>query len=99
MVVAKQHAENASALDEEHWLHLARVFREAERVLLDLTQTQRAIVLKLGIQTPHLHLHIYPVAGTATREEVFEAIDGKRTETRDDEFVRLCRSRLTATAE
>jgi histidine triad (HIT) family protein len=99
MVVAKQHAENASALDEENWLHLARVFREAERVLLALTRTQRAIVLKLGIQTPHLHLHIYPMAETATREEVFEALDGKRGETRDDEFVRECRSRLTGIAE
>ncbi len=99
MVLAKQHAENASALDEENWLQLARVFRDAERVLLDLTRTQRAIVLKLGIQTPHLHLHIYPMAETATREEVFEAIDGKRGETRDEEFVRVCRSRLTGIAE
>ena len=99
MVVAKQHAENASALGEESWLHLARVFREAERVLLDLTNTQRAIVLKLGIQTPHLHLHIYPMAETATREEVFEAIDGKRREARDGYFVRACRLRLTRIAE
>jgi diadenosine tetraphosphate (Ap4A) HIT family hydrolase len=95
MVVAKRHAENASALDEDEWLHLARVFRETERVLLDLTRTQRAIVLKLGIQTPHLHLHLYPMSETATREEVFAAIDGKRAGTKDEEFVRRCRSRLT----
>lgn len=99
MVVAKRHAENASALDEDEWLHLARVFRETERVLLDLTRTERAIVLKLGIQTPHLHLHLYPMSGTATREDVFAAIDGKRTETKDAEFVRQCRSRLTGIAE
>lgn len=98
MVVAKRHAENASALDEEEWLHVARVFREAERVLLELTQTQRAIAMKLGIQTPHLHLHLYPMAETAKREEVFEAIDGKRRETRDEEFVRACRSSLTGIA-
>jgi diadenosine tetraphosphate (Ap4A) HIT family hydrolase len=98
MVVAKRHAENASALDEEEWVHVARVFREAERVLLELTRTQRAIVLKLGIQTPHLHLHLYPMLETATREDVFEAIDGKRRETRDEEFVRACRSCLTAIA-
>jgi hypothetical protein len=67
-------------------------------VLLDLTGTQRAIVMKLGIQTPHLHLHVYPMADTATREDVFEALDGKRRETTDEEFVRLCRSRLTRTA-
>ena len=99
MVVAKRHVENASALDEEEWLHLARVWHRTERVLLDLTNTQRAIVLKLGIQTPHLHLHIYPVADTATREEVFEAIDGKRSEARDGYFVRACRLRLTRIAE
>ncbi|HYO78135.1 MAG TPA: HIT domain-containing protein, partial [Thermoanaerobaculia bacterium] len=95
MVVAKRHAENASALDEETWLHVARVFRRTEQILLDLTQTQRAIVMKLGIMTPHLHLHIYPMSERATREEVFEAIDGKRGETRDEEFVTACRSRLT----
>jgi diadenosine tetraphosphate (Ap4A) HIT family hydrolase len=98
MVVAKRHAENASALDEDEWVHLSRVFREAERVLLELTGVRRAIVLKLGIQTPHLHLHIYPMGETATREEVFEAFDGKRQETRDEEFVRACRSCLTAIA-
>jgi histidine triad (HIT) family protein len=87
MVVAKRHAENASGLDEDEWLQLARVFRNVEKVLLEETQTQRAIVMKLGIQTPHLHLHIYPVSSTATREDVFAAIDGKRTSERDDELV------------
>lgn len=98
MVVAKRHAENASALDEDEWLHVARVFRETERVLLDLTGTRRAIVMKLGIQTPHLHLHIYPSSEAATREEVFAAIDGKRGAARDEEFVAACRSRLTGIA-
>ncbi|HEX8251689.1 MAG TPA: HIT family protein [Thermoanaerobaculia bacterium] len=95
MVVAKQHAENASSLDEETWLHVARTFRRAEGVLLEVTNAQRAIVMKLGIQTPHLHLHIYPMSERATRDEVFEAIDGKRGETTDEEFVAACRSRLT----
>jgi diadenosine tetraphosphate (Ap4A) HIT family hydrolase len=95
MVVAKRHAENASSLDEDEWLHLARVFRETERVLLELTNMDRAIVMKLGIQTPHLHLHIYPMAATATREEVFDAIEGRRGETKDERFVEECRSRLT----
>lgn len=95
MVVAKRHAENASGLDEDEWLHVARIFRRTEQILLELTRTQRAIVMKLGIMTPHLHLHIYPTSERATREEVFEAIDGKRGETRDEEFVAACRSRLT----
>lgn len=87
MVVAKRHAENASGLDEEEWLQLMRVFRRAENALLEATHTQRAIVMKLGIQTPHLHLHIYPMPAGATRDEVFAAIDGKRGEPRDDELV------------
>lgn len=93
MVVAKRHAENASDLDEEEWTQIARTFRKAERALLEATNTQRAIVMKLGIQTPHLHLHIYPVKSSATREEVFAAIDGKASAERDDELVqRLTRA-------
>lgn len=93
MVVAKRHAENASDLDEDQWLELARLFRRTEKALLEATGTQRAIVMKLGIQTPHLHLHIYPMSGSATRAEVFDAIDGKASEARDDELVqRLTRA-------
>ncbi|MDQ3281082.1 MAG: HIT family protein [Acidobacteriota bacterium] len=94
MVVAKTHAENASGLEEDEWLHVARVFRDAERVLLESTGAQRAIVMKLGIMTPHLHLHIYPVSASASREEVFAMIEGKRSEVRDDEFLRELRERF-----
>lgn len=101
MVVAKTHVENASHLDEEEWLHLARVWHRAERVLLELTGSERAIILKLGIMTPHLHVHIYPVSADATRDEVFAAIDGKRAASRDDGFVSNVTTRLdtSATAE
>jgi diadenosine tetraphosphate (Ap4A) HIT family hydrolase len=93
MVVAKRHAENASDLDEDEWLRVASVFRRTEKALLEATNAQRAIVMKLGIQTPHLHLHLYPMSAAATRAEVFEAIDGKRGETRDGELVqRLTRA-------
>ena len=95
MVVAKRHAENASNLDEDEWLHVARVFRRTEQILLDLTRTDRAIVMKLGIQTPHLHLHIYPVSNEATREDVFAAIEGKRGDAYDGDFVAELRLRLT----
>lgn len=95
MVVAKTHVENASDLDEEEWLHLARVWHRAERVLLDATGAERAIILKLGIMTPHLHVHIYPVSALATREEVFAAIDGNAREVRDETFVNDVRRALT----
>jgi diadenosine tetraphosphate (Ap4A) HIT family hydrolase len=94
MVVAKRHVENASDLDEEEWLHLARVWHRAERVLLDAAGAERAIIVKLGIMTPHLHVHIYPMAAQATRDEVFAAIDGGRGAARDEGFVAIVRAAL-----
>lgn len=95
MVVAKRHVENASALTDAEWVHVARVWHRAERVLLELTRADRAIIMKLGIATPHLHVHIYPVAASATRDEVFGAIDGKAQEARDEMFVEMVRRHLT----
>lgn len=77
MVVAKRHVENVSDLDEEEWLHVARTWHRAERQLRASTGAARVIVMKLGIQTPHLHVHLYPFDAQATREEVFAVIDGK----------------------
>lgn len=95
MVVAKAHVENASALNVDEWVHLAKVWHRAERVLLEATHADRAIILKLGIVTPHLHVHIYPMSASATREEVFAAIDGKRGEERDEMFIEEVRRHLT----
>jgi len=95
MVVAKRHIENASDLDEEEWLHLAKVWHRAERVLLEATGADRAIIFKLGILTPHLHVHIYPMSAQATREDVFEAFDGKKREAKDEAFVARVIARLT----
>jgi diadenosine tetraphosphate (Ap4A) HIT family hydrolase len=94
MVVAKRHVENASSLDEEEWLQLARVWHRAERAILHATGAERAIIFKLGILTPHLHIHIYPMSATATREDVFAAIDGKVSEPRDETFVATIRNAL-----
>ena len=95
MVVSKRHVENAADLDEAGWLHLAGVWYRAERAILDLTGAERAVILKLGVQTPHLHVHIYPVRDTATRADVFAAIDGSRREPRDVALVARIRSHLT----
>jgi diadenosine tetraphosphate (Ap4A) HIT family hydrolase len=94
MVVAKAHVENASALDEDAWLHFARVWHRAERVLLEVTGAERAMILKLGIQTPHLHVHVYPVGAGATREEVFAAFDGKLAAAPDEGLGEMLRQRL-----
>lgn len=95
MVVAKRHVENVSSLEEDEWLHVAAVWYRVERVLLALTGAHRAIVMKLGIQTPHLHLHLYPAHHEATRDDVFEAIDGQRAEMHDVSFVTALRQALT----
>jgi len=94
MIVSKRHAENPSELDEEEWLHFARVWHRAERALIALTKAGRVIALKLGIVTPHLHMHLYPVTASTTREEVFAIIDMKTRQPRDEAFVLDTKRRL-----
>jgi histidine triad (HIT) family protein len=94
MVVAKRHVENASDLDADEWAHLTAVWHRAERVLLEATGAERAVILKLGIMTPHLHVHIYPVAAGDDRDEVFAMFDGRRGVEREDAFVERVRAAL-----
>lgn len=96
MIVSSRHVENASDLGESEWIALARVWRVAEQIVLDLTGADRCIVMKLGIQVPHLHIHLYPVSAEATRSDVFAMIDGERREERDEDLARTLRARLTA---
>jgi diadenosine tetraphosphate (Ap4A) HIT family hydrolase len=96
MVVSKRHIENASSLDEQEWLHFAHIWHHAEHVLLEATGTQRAIILKLGIAVPHLHVHIYPMSDAATRADVFAAFDGNAATTRDELFIDFVRTTLHA---
>lgn len=94
MVVARKHVENISELTPEEWAHVSEVHRKAERAILDLTLKQRSVVMKLGVATPHLHLHIYPVAATLDRSAVMEVIDAKTREPRDERFVQTLRMAL-----
>lgn len=98
MIVARRHVENVSGLAQNEWLAFARTWQRVEQVLLELTGAERAMVLKLGIVTPHLHMHLYPARAGDTREEVFAAFDGRRSEPRDDAFVAELRRRLTLSA-
>jgi len=85
MVIAKEHVENLSELaDPEHFMS---VYRKAERALLRLTGAERAVIVKLGVATPHLHLHIYPVRASLDRAAVMAIVDGKVREPRDERFV------------
>jgi diadenosine tetraphosphate (Ap4A) HIT family hydrolase len=92
MVVWKVHVENFSDLTPEDAAHFARVHRRAEKALLDVTKADRAILMKLGIATPHLHLHIYPVSAALDRDAVMRVINGETRETRDVAFVNALRS-------
>ena len=92
MVIAQEHVENLSALRDP--TAFLSVYLRTEQALLDATGCKRAIVMKLGIMTPHLHLHIYPVPASATREEVMAAIDGKVRVPRDQELIESVRYAL-----
>ena len=95
MVVARTHVQNASELEPEAWERVLRVWHRVERVVLRETKTQRAIMMKLGLQTPHLHLHLYPVSSALTRADVFAAIEGLRPDPVDEAFVHSLREHLT----
>ena len=86
MVVWRQHVENVSDLSPHDAAHLSRVYHAAEKSLLEATGAERAVILKLGIQTPHLHIHIYPVSASLDRAAVMAVIDGRVREEREAGF-------------
>jgi diadenosine tetraphosphate (Ap4A) HIT family hydrolase len=99
MVVWKDHVENVASLTIDDALHFAAVHHRAERALLAVTRADRAILLKLGIATPHLHLHIYPVSAALDRAAVMEIIEARVRDAMDERgrqaFVNELRERLT----
>jgi diadenosine tetraphosphate (Ap4A) HIT family hydrolase len=94
MVVWKKHVENVADLTLDDYAHFAAAHHRAERALLAATGAGRAILMKLGIATPHLHLHIYPVAATLDRAAVMRIIDARVREPRDEALVADLRARL-----
>jgi len=94
MVVWRKHVENVADLTLDDAVHFAAVHHRAERALLAATKAERAVLMKLGIATPHLHLHIYPVSAALRREEVFEIIEARVRATYDEALVAELRERL-----
>jgi diadenosine tetraphosphate (Ap4A) HIT family hydrolase len=92
MVVAREHVENISDLADP--LQFFSVYARAERALLDATGCERAMILKLGIVTPHLHLHIYPMNANDDRAAVFRAFDSASGEEPSPAFIEEVRRRL-----
>jgi diadenosine tetraphosphate (Ap4A) HIT family hydrolase len=94
MVVWRKHVENVADLTLDESVHFALAHHRAERALLEATRADRAVLLKLGIATPHLHLHIYPVSATLDRDAVFEIIDSRVRAPYDEELVAELKERL-----
>jgi len=98
MIVWKKHVENVADLTPDDNAHFAAVHHRVENILLDATHADRAILLKLGIATPHLHLHIYPVSDSLDRAQVMEIIDAKTVDAMSDgqrkAFIEELRQRL-----
>lgn len=94
MVVWKAHVENIADLTTDESAHFAAVHHRAERALLAATGAERAILFKLGIATPHLHLHIYPVSASLDRAAVMEIIDARVREPFDQTLIDELRERL-----
>jgi diadenosine tetraphosphate (Ap4A) HIT family hydrolase len=94
MVVWKAHVENVADLSSDEHAHFAAVHHRAELALLAATGADRAILLKLGIATPHLHLHIYPVSTSLDRAAVMAIIDGRVREPFDETLIDDLRERL-----
>jgi diadenosine tetraphosphate (Ap4A) HIT family hydrolase len=94
MLVALRHVENFSDLTDSEAEQFARVQKVVERSLLDVTHMDRAILMKLGIQTPHLHIHIYPVSSALSREEVQRILDAEVSEEREPGFAKMLRERI-----
>lgn len=95
MIVAKRHVENLSELGDSEATEFIHLARTVEDLLLEQTGADRAILMKLGIQTPHLHLHIYPVPSSLDRAAVMKIIDAKTRVPVDEQFVRILRDRLS----
>jgi diadenosine tetraphosphate (Ap4A) HIT family hydrolase len=94
MIVWKAHVENVAELTADEYAHFAAVHHRAERALLAATGADRAILLKLGIATPHLHLHIYLVSASLERNAVMEIIDGRVRDPFDQTLIDELRERL-----
>lgn len=98
MVVWKRHVENVADLNDEERAHFSRIHAAAERALLEVTGTDRAVLLKLGILTPHLHLHIYPVSRSLDLKAVQRIIAGEVREERKPDFADQVRKSLSRAA-
>ncbi len=94
VVAARAHVENLSDLSDAEAAAFMAAYRNAERVVLEVTGAARAIIMKLGVQVPHVHLHLYPVSRNATRSGIMDAIEGRLGVEKDDSLLAELRERF-----
>lgn len=94
IVIPKTHVLNLSDLNVREGMRYSAAYRRAEIILLRETRKERAIMLKLGLVTPHLHLHIFPVSASHDRASVMAMIDSRTHEPRDEAFVQQIREAM-----
>lgn len=99
VVAARRHVENLSDLDSGEAAAFLQLEREVEAAVLAETGADRAVLMKLGLQVPHLHLHIYPFTREAKRDEVMRVIDGEVTDHSGPEEKREFANRVRARVE
>ena len=51
--------------------------RASSRVLLFCENSVEGYVFKLGVATPHLHIHLHPFTRDTTRQEIFLTLAGR----------------------
>jgi len=94
MLVIARHVQNFSDLTDSEAQQFARVHKVVERALLEVTRADRAILLKLGIAVPHLHVHIYPVNASLSRADVMRIVNAEVSEQREVGFAKAVRDRV-----
>lgn len=72
LIIWKEHIENASSLSETDFLYFSKIFRRAEKALLEILKVDRSVVLRTGWTIPHFHFHIYPVKREVNPAEILD---------------------------
>lgn len=70
VLTARRHVENVSDLPAGEAVRFFEMYRLVERALIEVFDADRVLAVKLGLAVPHLHIHLYPVSGHVSRDEV-----------------------------
>jgi histidine triad (HIT) family protein len=85
-----RHVEHLSEMTGAEQSSFFGAMARLERALLDVIESDRVLLVKLGLAVPHLHIHFYPVDGATTRDDVVAVIERRRRiEMTDEEMEQL----------